>query len=92
MGRSLCEEPARSPYRAWLCPNAEKTWLKHPALEVLKTAFQANLANGDIAAEIGRLALELDHLEIAKPALEVAEQQGVHDWKTLSAEPAANLL
>jgi len=56
------------------------------ALEVLKTAFQANVTNGNIAAEVGRLALELDHLEIAKPALEVAEQQGVHDWKTLSAQ------
>jgi Flp pilus assembly protein TadD len=56
------------------------------ALEVLKTAFQANVTNGDIAAETGRLALELNYLEIAKPALEVAEQQGVHDWKTLSAQ------
>ena len=55
------------------------------ALEILKTAFQASPTNGDIAAELGRLALETDHLEIAKPALELADQQGVHDWKTLSA-------
>jgi Flp pilus assembly protein TadD len=55
------------------------------ALEILKTAFQANITNADIAAELGRLALELNHLEIAKPALEVADQQGMRDWKTLSA-------
>ena len=55
------------------------------ALEILKTAFQASPTNGDIAAELGRLALETDHLEIAKPALELADQQGVHDWSTLSA-------
>ena len=55
------------------------------ALEILKTAFQASPTNGDIAAELGRLALETDHLEIAKPALELADQQGIRDWKTLSA-------
>ena len=55
------------------------------ALEILKTAFQASPTNGDIAAELGRLALETDHLEIAKPALELADQQGMRDWKTLSA-------
>ncbi len=55
------------------------------ALEILKTAFQANVTNGDIAGELGRLALELNHLEIAKPALDVANQQGTRDWRTLSA-------
>jgi Flp pilus assembly protein TadD len=55
------------------------------ALEILKTAFQASPTNGDIAAELGRLALETNHLEIAKPALELADQQNVRDWKTLSA-------
>jgi Flp pilus assembly protein TadD len=56
------------------------------ALEVLKAAFQANPTNGDIASELGRLALEMNHLEIAKPALEMADQQAIRDWKTLSAQ------
>jgi Flp pilus assembly protein TadD len=56
------------------------------ALEVLKTAFRANPTNGDIASELGRLALEMHHLEIAKPALEMADQQAIRDWKTLSAQ------
>ena len=30
------------------------------ALEILKTAFQASPTNGDIAAELGRLALETE--------------------------------
>jgi Flp pilus assembly protein TadD len=56
------------------------------ALEVLKTGFEASPINGDIAAELGRLALEMNHLEIAKPALEMADQQAIRDWKTLSAQ------
>ncbi|HMK41561.1 MAG TPA: tetratricopeptide repeat protein, partial [Methyloceanibacter sp.] len=39
------------------------------ALEILKAAFRTNPTNGDIATELGRLALEMNHLEIAKPAL-----------------------
>ncbi len=56
------------------------------ALEILKTGFEATPTNGDIAAELGRLALEMNHLEIAKPALEMADNQAIRDWKTLSAQ------
>jgi Flp pilus assembly protein TadD len=56
------------------------------ALEILKAAFRTNPTNGDIATELGRLALEMNHLEIAKPALEMADQQAIRDWKTLSAQ------
>jgi len=56
------------------------------ALEVLKTAYQANTSNGEIAAELGRLALEMGQIDIATVALKSAEAQGIRDWKTLSAE------
>jgi Flp pilus assembly protein TadD len=56
------------------------------ALEILKAAFRTNPTNGNIASELGRLALEMNHLEIAKPALEMADQQAIRDWKTLSAQ------
>jgi len=56
------------------------------ALEILKAGFQTSPTNGDIATELGRLALEMNHLEIAKPALEMADQQSIRDWKTLSAQ------
>ena len=55
------------------------------SLDILKTAYQANPGNGEVAAELGRLALETGHLEIAAPVLQTAEAQGIRDWRTLSA-------
>jgi len=40
----------------------------------------------EIAAELGRLALDMNRLDIAQQTLKVAEAQGVKDWKTLSAQ------
>lgn len=59
---------------------------KDQALEVLKVTYQRDQSNGEIAAELGRLALDMGHLEIAKATLQTAEAKGVHDWKTLSAQ------
>ena len=58
---------------------------KDRAMQVMQAAFEANQANGELAAEFGRLALDVGRLDIAKYTLQVAEAQGVHDWKTLSA-------
>ena len=58
---------------------------KDRAMQVMQAAFQADQANGELAAEFGRLALDMGRLDIAKYTLQVAEAQGVHDWKTLSA-------
>jgi len=56
------------------------------ALEILIASYQANRTNGEVAAELGRLALDMDRLDIAAQTLKVAETQGVKDWKTLSAQ------
>ena len=56
------------------------------ALEVLTEGYRANQDNGEIAAELGRLALDMGRLDIARQTLKVAEAQGVRDWKTLSAQ------
>ena len=56
------------------------------ALEVLKTAYQQNTANGEIAAELGRLALDMGQLDVAAVSLKTADAQGIRDWKTLSAQ------
>jgi Flp pilus assembly protein TadD len=56
------------------------------ALEVLTTCYRANANDGEVAAELGRLALDMGRMEIAMQALQVAEAQGVRDWKTLSAQ------
>ena len=52
----------------------------------LTAGYSANPNNGEIAAELGRLALDMGRLDIAKQTLKVAEAQGVKDWKTLSAQ------
>lgn len=59
---------------------------KDQAMHVLQGAFEANQTNGELAAEFGRLALDVGRLDIAKYTLHVAEAQGIHDWKTLSAQ------
>jgi len=59
---------------------------KDQSLEVLKTAYRVNPRNGELAAELGRVALEMNRVDIAGPALKSAEAQGVDDWKTLSAQ------
>ncbi|GAH89766.1 unnamed protein product, partial [marine sediment metagenome] len=56
------------------------------ALEILMAGYHANQNNGEIAAELGRLALDMDRIDIAQQTLKVAEVQGVKDWKTLSAQ------
>ena len=61
------------------------TGSKDRAMQVLQAAFQANQVNGELAAEFGRLALDVGRIDIAKYTLQVAEAQGVSDWKTLSA-------
>ncbi len=59
---------------------------KQGAFRVLKASFQANPSNGEIAANLGRVALELNQPQVAQAALHVASAQGVNDWRTLSAE------
>src|SRR3990170_4779931 len=56
------------------------------ALEALTEGYRANQDNCEIAAELGRLALDMGRLDIARQTLKVAEAQGVRDWKTLSAQ------
>ena len=56
------------------------------ALEILTAGYRANQDNGEIAAELGRLALDMGRLDIAQQTLKVAETQGIKDWKTLSAQ------
>jgi Flp pilus assembly protein TadD len=56
------------------------------AMDVLTAGYGANQDNGEIAAELGRLALDMGRLDIAGQTLKVAEAQGVRDWKTLSAQ------
>ncbi|BAQ16205.1 tetratricopeptide repeat protein [Methyloceanibacter caenitepidi] len=59
---------------------------KKRAFEVLQTAYAANPNNPELAAEIGKVALETGQVSVATKALQTAEEKGVKDWKTLSAQ------
>ncbi|MFD0988114.1 tetratricopeptide repeat protein [Methyloligella solikamskensis] len=59
---------------------------KQQALTVLNNGFRANPGNGEIAAQLGRVALELGRTDIAQKSLAVAQKKGVNDWRTLSAQ------
>ncbi len=56
------------------------------ALEVLVAGYRANPDNGELAAELGRLALDKGRVDIATQALKTAEARDVRDWRTLSAQ------
>jgi Flp pilus assembly protein TadD len=56
------------------------------ALDVLTAGYRSNPDSGEIAAELGRLALDMNRLDIATQTLKTAEAQGIKDWKTLSAQ------
>ncbi|MDJ0513507.1 MAG: tetratricopeptide repeat protein [Methyloceanibacter sp.] len=59
---------------------------KKRAFEVLQTAYAANPNNPELAAEIGKVALETGQVNVASKALKTAADKGVSDWKTLSAQ------
>ena len=59
---------------------------KKRAFEVLQTAYATNPNNPELAAEIGKVALETGQVGLAGKALKTAEDKGVQDWKTLSAQ------
>lgn len=59
---------------------------KKRAFEVLQTAYAANPDNPELAAEMGKVALENGQVRVASKALQTAEEKGVTDWKTLSAQ------
>ena len=62
------------------------TGAKDRALQILKTTYRADPSNGEVAAELGRVALDAGRIDIATHALKSAASQGVTDWKTLSAQ------
>jgi Flp pilus assembly protein TadD len=56
------------------------------ALEILVAGYRANPADGELSAELGRLALDMGRMDIATQALKTAEARDVRDWRTLSAQ------
>ncbi len=62
---------------------------KREALAVLQQASLMHGTNRELAADYGRLALELDQVSVAKKLLEVADDPGNPDWRVILARGTA---
>lgn len=62
---------------------------KREALAVLQQASLIHGTNRKLAADYGRLALELDQISVAKKLLEVADDPGSPDWRIILARGTA---
>jgi len=65
------------------------TGQKREALGVLQQASLIHGTNRKLAADYGRLALELDQISVAKKLLEVADDPSVPDWRVVMARGTA---
>jgi Flp pilus assembly protein TadD len=62
---------------------------KRRALAVLQQASLYHGQNRELASEYGRLALDLDQVNVAKQLLAIADDPGNPDWRVVSARGAA---
>lgn len=62
---------------------------KREALAVLQQASLIYSTNRELAADYGRLALELDQVSVAKKVLEVADDPAKPDWRIILARGTA---
>lgn len=62
---------------------------KREALAVLQQASLIHGTNRELAADYGRLALELDQVSVAKKLLEVADDPAKPDWRIILARGTA---
>ena len=65
------------------------TGQKREALGILQQASLIHGSNRKLAADYGRLALELDQISAAKKVLEVADDPGAPDWRVVMARGTA---
>lgn len=69
--------------------NLKATGQKREALAVLQQASLIHGTNRRLAADYGRLALELDQVSVAKKLLEVADDPSNPDWRVVLARGTA---
>ncbi|WP_072395070.1 tetratricopeptide repeat protein [Hyphomicrobium sp. CS1GBMeth3] len=69
--------------------NLKATGQKREALAVLQQASLIHGTNRDLAADYGRLALELDQVSVAKKLLEIADDPANPDWRIVLARGTA---
>ncbi len=88
-GKEFAKNPANSEAAVAYAKNLKALGNKSEAFKALQQASQANPDSKDVAAELGRLALDLDKVSLAAQMLEFADDPVRPDWRVVSARGAA---
>lgn len=88
-GKQYSKNPRDLPAALAYAQNLKTVGKKREALAVLQQASLIHGTNRELAADYGRLALELDQVSVAKKLLEVADDPGKPDWRIVMARGTA---
>ncbi len=88
-GKEFVKNPANSEAAVAYAKNLKALGNKSEAFKALQQASQANPDSKEVAAELGRLALEFDKISLAAQMLEFADDPLRPDWRVVSARGAA---
>ena len=84
-GKEFAKKPAELKPALNYARNLKALGEKQKALNVLQQASALHDGDPELAGEYGRLALELDQINIASRMLEIADNPAKPDWKVISA-------
>lgn len=88
-GKAYAKNPRDLEAALAYAQNLKVTGQKREALAVLQQAALIHGSNRKLAADYGRLALDLDQVSVAKKLLEVADDPANPDWRIVLARGTA---
>jgi Flp pilus assembly protein TadD len=88
-GKEYSKDPRNLDAALAYAQNLKVLGQKREALAVLQQASLIHGADKRLAADYGRLALDLDQVSVAKKLLEVADDPGNPDWRIVMARGTA---
>lgn len=88
-GKEYAKNPTNSAAAIAYAKNLKALGNKQEAFNILAQASQTTPDNKELAAEYGRLALDLEKVSLAAQLLEVADDPMRPDWRVVSARGAA---
>ena len=88
-GKEYAKNPSNANAAISYAKNLKALGNKQEAFNILAQAAQTTPENRELAAEYGRLALDLEKVSLAAQLLEVADDPMRPDWRVVSARGAA---
>ncbi|OYW53517.1 MAG: hypothetical protein B7Y80_14740 [Hyphomicrobium sp. 32-62-53] len=88
-GKEYAKNPSNAAAAIAYAKNLKALGNKQEAFNILAQAAQTTPENRELAAEYGRLALDLEKVSLAAQLLEVADDPMRPDWRVVSARGAA---